>query len=132
MASGVEFGVTLLVTFFLLFFFLRDKWRILDTIQRLVPLAHAETAQVTHKVRDMIGAVVYGTLVVALVQGTLGGLIFWWLDLPAPLLWGAMMALLAVLPFLGAALVWLPAAVFLLLEGQWEKALLLVRCGARS
>ena len=58
-----------------------------------MPLAHAESAQVRHKVRDMISAVVFGTLVVALVQGTLGGLMFWWLGLPAPLLWAAVMAL---------------------------------------
>ncbi|MFO1322459.1 MAG: AI-2E family transporter [Burkholderiales bacterium] len=130
LASGVEFGVTLMVTFFLLFFFLRDKWRILDTIQRLMPLAAPEAAQLERKLRDMIGAVVYGTLVVALVQGALGGVMFWWLGLPAPLMWGAMMALLAVLPFLGAAIVWLPAVGFLLLDGQWEKALLLFLWGS--
>lgn len=128
--STAEFAITIMVTFFLLFFFLRDKWRILATIQRLVPLAHAESTQVSHKVRDMISAVVHGTLVVALVQGTLGGLIFWWLGLPAPLLWAAVMALVAVLPILGAALVWLPAAAFLLLDGHWEKALILALWGS--
>jgi predicted PurR-regulated permease PerM len=128
--AAVEFAVALMVTFFLLFFFLRDKWRILAAVENLVPLADAETAQVMHKVRDMIGAVVYGTLVVAIVQGFLGGLMFWWLDLPAPLLWGAMMALVAVLPFLGAAIVWLPAAAFLLIDGHWDKALILFLWGA--
>ena len=130
LANAIEFAITLLVTFFLLFFFLRDKWRILDTLQGLVPLAHAETAQVRHKVRDMISAVVYGTLVVALVQGTLGGLMFWWLGIPAPLLWAAVMALVAVLPLFGAALVWLPAAAFLLIDGHWEKALILALWGS--
>ena len=129
-ANAVEFAITLLVTIFLLFFFLRDKWRILDTIQGLVPLAHAETAQIRHKVHDMIAAVVYGTLVVALVQGTLGGLMFWWLGLPAPLLWAAVMALVAVLPLFGAAIVWVPAAVFLLIDGHWEKALILTLWGS--
>ncbi|MEO8507641.1 MAG: AI-2E family transporter [Betaproteobacteria bacterium] len=129
-ANGVELAVTVMITFFLLFFFLRDKWRILGALQHLVPLAAVETAQVTHKVRDMIAAVVYGTLVVAVVQGTLGGLMFWWLGLPAPLLWGSMMALLAVLPILGAAVVWLPATLFLLLDGHWEKALVLFLWGS--
>jgi predicted PurR-regulated permease PerM len=128
--GGSEIAIAVLVTFFLLFFFLRDKWRILATLQSLVPLADAETAQVTHKVRDMIGAVVYGTLVVALVQGSLGGLMFWWLGLPAPLLWGAVMALVAVLPIFGAALVWMPAAALLLLDGHWEKALILTLWGS--
>jgi predicted PurR-regulated permease PerM len=130
LANAIEFGVTVLITFFMLFFFLRDKWHILETIQGLVPLARAETAQVVHKVRDMIGAVVYGTLSVALVQGALGAVIFWWLDLPSPLLWGSMMALLAVLPIFGAALIWGPAAVFLLLDGHWEKALVLAAWGS--
>jgi predicted PurR-regulated permease PerM len=129
-ANASEFAITLLVTFFLLFFFLRDKDYILDTLQSLLPLAHVESAQVMHKVRDMISAVVYGTLVVALVQGTLGGLMFWWLGLPAPLLWGAVMALVAVLPILGAAIVWIPAAAYLLIEGHWEKAIALALWGS--
>jgi predicted PurR-regulated permease PerM len=128
--NAIEFAVTLMITLFLLFYFLRDKWRILAAVQHLVPLAAAETAQVTQKVRDMIGAVVYGTLVVAVVQGALGGLMFWWLSLPAPLMWGAVMALLAVLPFLGAAFVWLPAVGFLLFEGHWEKAIILFLWGS--
>jgi len=130
LTSGIEFGVTLMVTFFLLFFFLRDKWRILATVEGLMPLAPAEAAEVVHKLRDMIGAVVYGTLVVALVQGSLGALIFWYLDLPSPLLWGTIMALLAVLPILGAGIVWAPAAALLALDGQWDKAMILVGWGA--
>ena len=130
LASGVEFAVTLLVTFFLLFFFLRDKWRILAAVEGLMPLASTESAEVVRKLRDMISAVVYGTLVVALVQGSLGGLIFWWLELPSPLLWGAIMALLAVLPILGAGIVWAPAAALLALDGHWDKALILVAWGA--
>jgi predicted PurR-regulated permease PerM len=130
LASGIELVVTLMVTFFLLFFFLRDKWRILAAVEGLMPLAPAEAAQVVRRLREMIGAVVYGTLVVALVQGSLGGLIFWWLDLRAPLLWGAIMALLAVLPILGASIVWAPAAVILALDGDWEKALILAAWGA--
>ena len=130
LTSGVEFAMTLMVTFFLLFFFLRDKWRILATVEGLMPLAPGEAAEVVHKLRDMIGAVVYGTLVVALVQGTLGGIIFWYLDLPSPLLWGSIMALLAVLPILGASIVWAPAAAILALDGHWEKAMILVVWGA--
>ena len=130
LANASEFAITMMVTFFLLFFFLRDKVRIMETLEGLLPLAHVESAQVTHKVRDMISAVVYGTLVVALVQGTLGGLMFWWLDLPAPLLWGAVMALVAVLPILGAAIVWIPAAAFLLVEGRWESAVVLALWGS--
>lgn len=65
----------------------------------------------------------------ALIQGGLGGLIFWWLDLPAPVLWGFVMALLSVLPVLGAFVIWLPAAVVLALDGYWGRALLLTGWG---
>ena len=64
-------------------------------------------------------------LAVAAVQGLLGGLMFWWLGLPAPLLWGVVMALLAVVPVLGAYVVWIPAALFLAMQGEWGKAMIL-------
>ncbi len=79
--------------------------------------------------RDTIYATIYGTVAVALVQGALGGLMFWWLGLPAPLLWGKVMALLAIVPIFGAFVVWIPAAIFLALEGSWGKALILVAWG---
>lgn len=63
------------------------------------------------------------------MQGTLGGLVFWWLDLPSPLLWGVVMGLLSMLPMLGTALVWVPAAGFLALSGDVDKALILVAFG---
>jgi predicted PurR-regulated permease PerM len=125
-----DFGVGMLVTLFLLFYFLRDKWRLLGAIRQLVPLAPAETAKVVGEVRDAIDAMVYGTLVVALLQGSLGGLMFWWLGLPGPILWGTVMALLAVLPIVGAALVWIPATAYLAFQGEWDKALILGAWGA--
>jgi predicted PurR-regulated permease PerM len=63
------------------------------------------------------------------VQGALGGLMFWWLGLPAPIVWGVVMAVLAILPMFGAALVWVPAAGFLAIEGDLDKALLLTAWG---
>jgi len=81
------------------------------------------------RVGDTIFATVYGTLAVSLIQGLLGGLMFWCLGLPAPLLWGVVMALLAVVPMLGASVIWAPAAIFLALDGSWEKALVLAVWG---
>lgn len=72
---------------------------------------------------------IYGTLTVSAAQGLLGGLMFWWLGLSAPLLWGMVMAVLAVVPVLGAFLVWIPAALFLALDGSWVKALILAVWG---
>ena len=125
----VDISMQALITVFLLFYFLRDKRRILRAIERLVPLAPTETEQVRDNVRDTVSAIVFGTIAVAVVQGALGGAMFWWLDLPAPIFWGVVMAVLAILPMFGAALVWVPAALFLAVQGDWDKALLLTGWG---
>ena len=125
----IDIAITALVTLFLLFYFIRDKYRILRVLEQLVPLSPTENEQVRNNIRDTLGAVVFGTLAVAVVQGTLGGLMFWWLGLPSPILWGAVMAILAILPLFGAALIWVPAAAFLAIDGDWNKALLLTAWG---
>lgn len=117
------------ITFYLLFFFLRDRQLALQSLRDLSPLRDAEFDRLCGRVSDTIHATVYGTLAVSSVQGLLGGLMFWWLGLPAPLLWGVVMALLAVVPVIGAFVVWIPAALFLAIEGSWGKALILALWG---
>ena len=121
--------IAFVITFYLLFFFLRDRHRALTALRGLLPLTEHELDRLFSRINDTLHATIYGTLAVAALQGVLGGLMFWWLDLPAPLLWGVVMALLAVVPVLGAFVVWIPAALFLLLEGSWEKALILTIWG---
>jgi predicted PurR-regulated permease PerM len=129
-ARSLQFLAGTFITLFLLFYWLRDKRRLLEKLRKFVPLAPPETNQVLAKVGHAIHAIVYGTLAVAAVQGILGGLMFWWLGLPAPLLWGTVMALVAVLPVFGAAIVWVPAALYLAAEGDWQRALALATWGA--
>jgi predicted PurR-regulated permease PerM len=81
------------------------------------------------KVGDTVYATVCGTLAVSAVQGLLGGLMFWILGLPAPLLWGVIMALLAIVPVLGPFVIWIPAALYLVIQGSMWKALILVVWG---
>ena len=119
----------LLLTFYLLFYFLRDRHLALESLRSLAPLSPAEMDRVFSRVTATIHATVYGTLVVATIQGTLGGLMFWILGLPAPLLWGLIMGLLAVIPVLGAFVIWIPAAIWLASQGMWGKALLLTAWG---
>jgi predicted PurR-regulated permease PerM len=120
----------LLLTFYLLFYFLRDRHRALNSLRALAPLSSGETDRLFERVTTTIHATVYGTLVVATVQGSLGGLIFWMLGLPAPLLWGLVMGLLAIIPVLGAFIIWIPAAIWLASQGMWGKALILTGWGA--
>lgn len=117
------------LTFYLLFFFLRDRKAALAALRCISPLPPRETERLLHRVGDTVHAAVYGTLAVSSAQGLLGGLMFWWLGLPSPLLWGVVMALLAVIPVLGAFIVWIPAAIYLALEGSWGKALILTLWG---
>jgi len=127
--SSVWVIVQLLLTLFVLFYLFRDHRTALGTLRSLVPLSERETDEVFTRVANTIHATIFGTLVVAAVQGTLGGLMFWWLGLPAPILWGAVMALLAIVPVLGAFVVWVPAAIFLAASGQWGKAAILTVWG---
>ena len=117
------------LTFYLLFFLLRDRRAALQSLQSLSPLAAVEMHRLFARVGDTIYATIYGTLAVSAVQGALGGLMFWCLGLSAPLLWGLVMALLAVVPVLGTFIVWIPAALLLALEGSWGKALILALWG---
>jgi predicted PurR-regulated permease PerM len=98
-------------TFYLLFYFLRDRRLALEMVRNLSPLSQSEMDRLFTQIVDTVHATIYGTVAVAGVQGTLGGLMFWWLGLPTPLLWGLVMALLAVVPVLGAFIVWIPAAI---------------------
>jgi predicted PurR-regulated permease PerM len=82
------------------------------------------------RIAETILATVYGTLVVAAVQGSMGGLMFWVLGLPAPVLWGVVMGLLAIVPVLGAFIIWIPAAIILAIDGHWAKAIVLTAWGS--
>lgn len=129
MSGTVWLVMQLLVTLMTLFYFFRDRRLVLDGLRSLMPLKDREVDQVFARVSDTIHATIFGSLVVALVQGTMGGLIFWWLGFPAAVFWGAVMSMLAVVPTLGTFVVWVPAAVSLALNGQWGAALILAAWG---
>ena len=109
---------------------LRDRERALAALTDLSALNPAETREIAKRFADTIHAIVFGTGVIAAVQGTLGGLMFWWLGLPLPLVWGTIMAMLAIVPVLGAFVIWVPAAIYLALEGRWVEALILAGWGS--
>ena len=121
--------LTFLIAFLMLFYFWRDRALFTGYIRHFLPLSESETNRVFDRLKDTVHASIYGTLVVAAVQGTLGGLMFWWLGLPAPLLWGVAMGLLAVVPVLGAFVIWIPVAIVLAIQGHWAKAVVLTVWG---
>ena len=121
--------VTILLAFYLLFYFLRDRTAALDWLRDISPLSEQEMTDLFGRVVDTVQATLFGTVAVAALQGVLGGLMFGWLGLPNPLLWGLVMGLMAVIPVLGTFVIWVPVAIFLGLEGNWGKALILVAWG---
>jgi predicted PurR-regulated permease PerM len=121
--------VNLLLTFYFLFYFLRDRTRLLAALERILPVTAVEFQKLRHSIVKTIFASVYGTVAVAGLQGLLGGLMFWWLGLPSPVFWGIIMGLLAIVPFLGAFIVWVPASIVLALNGQYLSAVVLAAWG---
>jgi predicted PurR-regulated permease PerM len=119
--SALDFVVGLGVMLYLLFFLLRDGDALLKRVQSVVPLGAEQKTLLLSRTSLVIRATVKGGISVAAIQGILGGLAFWLLGIPAPLLWAVVMALLSLLPAIGAALVWGPVALYLLAMGNiWE------------
>lgn len=122
-------AITLLLTLYFLFYLLRDGAYFQRAIGGLLPLDEAEFARVSSAVANTIFASFYGTIAVAALQGLLAGLMFWWLGLPSPVFWGIVMGALAIVPFLGAFVIWAPAAIGLAAAGQAGSALILTVWG---
>jgi predicted PurR-regulated permease PerM len=118
-------AITILLAFYMLFFFLRDRRAGLDAIMRLSPFSSIETAKLVLRARDTIYAMIYGALAVAALQGALGGFMFWWLNFPSPVFWALVMGVLAIVPVLGTFVIWVPATIFLAMEGRWADAITL-------
>jgi predicted PurR-regulated permease PerM len=111
---------------YLLFFLLRDGQQLAARIRQAVPLGRNYKVRLFNNFTTVIRATVRGNVLVAAAQGALGGLIFWFLGVQAPLLWGVVMAFLSLLPAVGAAIVWAPVAVYFLVTGAiWQGVVLM-------
>ena len=126
----IWFLIEIFVALITIFFLLRDSSSLLETTHSLSPFKKEETDHLLSKIKDTIYATVFGVVVVAMVQGFLGGIGFAVIGLKSPVLWGCAMALLAMIPFLGAPVVWFPAVVMLALQGQIMSAVFLFIWGA--
>jgi len=130
LVGGVSsFGLNAFIAIFVLFFLLRDGRSILRRMTVLLPLGPDQVRRLFALVTETLGAIVYGTLAMAVIQGTLTGLAFWFLGLTSPAVWGLLASFLAALPIVGTTLVWFPAACMLLLSGHWIKGVLLLIWG---
>ncbi|MNF51807.1 putative inner membrane protein [compost metagenome] len=124
-----EFIVSFFIMLYLLFFFLRDGAELARKVRAAVPLQEQQKRRLQLKFNRVVRATVKGNLLVAITQGALGGLIFWFLDVPSVLLWAVLMAFLSLLPAVGAGIVWVPVAAFFLLTGAIWQGVVLVLFG---
>ncbi|WP_256927072.1 AI-2E family transporter [Hydrogenophaga sp. IBVHS1] len=117
--------VSLFVALYLAFFLVRDGTSIVRAIRTAIPLPPEDKQELLQQFGTVLRATVKGNLVVALVQGALGGIAFWVIGINAALLWAVLMAILSLLPAVGAGLVWGPVAIWLFASGEtvWAAAL---------
>ena len=108
----------LVAMFFALFFMLRDGDRLSRQVCSVLPLPAEECERLMRDTRDLVIASVGAGLLVAVAQGTIGGIAFWLLGINPPVFWGVVIAFSSLIPVVGAALVWAPACLWLLLSGE--------------
>jgi predicted PurR-regulated permease PerM len=117
------------ITVCILFFVLKDAPEMAHGLRRLLPFGPERNAHLLELVRDIVSTSVTSTGLIAVIQGVVGGLAFLLLGVPGALLWGILMSALAVLPAVGATLVWAPAALWLALSGSIVKGIVLALVG---
>ena len=127
--SAFSFFVALSVTLYLTFFLLRDGPALAVRLDRAAPLRSTHRRALMEQFVIVTRATIKGSLVVAIVQGLIGGLIFWTLGIPGPLLWGVLMGCFSLIPAVGTGLVWVPVALYLLATGAIVKGIILIACG---
>ena len=131
LAVGVTDAIaSFMFVVFGLFLLLREGPRIVTVILDLLPFERRRSEAVVFRIRDVVSGSMHGVVVIALVQGALSGAMFWLVGLPSAALWGAATVVTSVMPLIGAAAIWLPAAVYLALTHEWGRAIVLAMWGA--
>ena len=125
--SGIVKAFFVLFTMYYLF---KDGDKIVDKLPAALPLGRRQSEAIILRTKEVVSASVYGVVAIAAIQGILGGIAFWILGIPSPLLWAVLMAFVCMIPVAGSFLVWLPIAIYLMVTGHWTKAIILIAWGA--
>jgi len=124
-----QFFLSLALMIYLAFFLIRDGQNLVDLMIKALPLGDERERLLFAKFAEVTRATVKGNLLIAIIQGALGGIIFWILGITGALLWGVVMAVVSLLPAVGAAIVWVPVAVYLAAIGELAPAMVLTAYG---
>ncbi len=127
--SAMRFAAMFTIMLYLLFFFLRDGERIVEMIIHALPLDDESERRLLQRFAEVVRATIKGTLVIGIVQGTLGGRVFWMLGIDGAILWGVLMIILSLIPIVGAFLIWGPAAILLMIGGNYVGGIILLTFG---
>jgi predicted PurR-regulated permease PerM len=125
--AGLLFSASLMLIAMYCFFL--DGPTIVRRLRDLLPLEPPQEEMLIRRFRDVTAATFYGGVLTALAQGMIGAVIFLSLGLPSPLVWGAAMAVASLIPVVGTALIWAPAAAYFLLTGAWIRGVVLIGLG---
>ncbi|MFC1649716.1 AI-2E family transporter [Patescibacteria group bacterium] len=128
-----QVGVSSVMGFVIFVFILIYTFPIKDDLVKYLlsisPVSKNESKKLGVRFGSIVNATIKGTIAIALVQGLLGGIMLWILGVPAPVLWGSLMAVFSIIPLLGSAIVWLPISIILMLTGQLVHAIVLILWG---
>lgn len=127
--NTVRIFVSVILMLYVLFFLLRDGHAIVQRLMQILPLGDERESQLFGRVAEVVRATIKGTFVISAIQGFIGGVAFAVLGVNGAVLWGAVMAILSLLPVVGAVLVWGPAAGILIAQGKILSGILLIGVG---
>ncbi len=128
--NAFKFLLNFCLMLYLTFFLLRDGEKLITLLVRALPMGDDREKLLFEKFTEVTRATVKGNLLVALAQGALGGMIFWFLSIPGALLWGVIMVFMSLIPAVGAAIIWAPVALYLLAVGDITQGTILIAFGA--
>jgi predicted PurR-regulated permease PerM len=127
--NAVRFAVMFFLMLYILFFFLRDGDALVEVLIQAMPLGDQRERALLTKFAEVSRATIKGTLLIGMIQGLLGGFIFWAVGIEGSVFWGAVMVIMSLLPVVGASLIWGPAALVLTVNGDYVGATVLVAFG---
>ncbi|MFZ5981888.1 MAG: AI-2E family transporter [Candidatus Zixiibacteriota bacterium] len=127
--NGTKTIFYFMLMIFSMYYFFKDGERVILKIRRLLPLTPNQINVTFKQLRDIIQATMYGGVVVAMIQGMIGGILFFIVGIPSAVFWGAVMAFLSIIPFLGAFIIYIPAGIILILGGSFVKGLVVIGLG---
>ncbi len=128
-SNGTKFVFYFGLMIFTMYYFFKDGEEVIKQVKTLVPLPREQVNRIFRQLRDVIYATMYGGVVVALLQGLLGGILFAIFGISSPVFWGAAMALLSIIPFVGAFVIYIPAGMIMIFGGSYIKGILVIAIG---